>query len=81
MKCLSAAELGPRPKRADDWDTVSSGSDDAFSMQRRRCRPSTCPKLQLLCRYARAASPRAASNLLMKRVTVSEKECSFVLDE
>ena len=21
MKCLSAAELGPRPKRADDWDT------------------------------------------------------------
>jgi len=21
MKCLNAAELGPRPKRADDWDT------------------------------------------------------------
>ena len=21
MKCLSAAELRPRPKRADDWDT------------------------------------------------------------
>ena len=22
MKCLSAAELRPRPKRADDWDTA-----------------------------------------------------------
>eukprot|EP00964_Phaeocystis_antarctica_P164493 scaffold142738_cov136-Phaeocystis_antarctica.AAC.1 len=45
---------------------------------RRRSRPC---RLQLLCRYARAASLRAASNLLMKRVTVSEKECSFVLGE
>ena len=26
MKCLSAAELGPRPKRADDWDTELSDS-------------------------------------------------------
>ena len=26
MKCLSAVELGPRPKRADDWDTELSES-------------------------------------------------------
>jgi len=27
MKCLSAAELGPRPKRADDWDTDRAASE------------------------------------------------------
>ena len=27
MKCLSAAELGPRPKRADDWDSKTEGGD------------------------------------------------------
>eukprot|EP00964_Phaeocystis_antarctica_P097113 scaffold63297_cov30-Phaeocystis_antarctica.AAC.1 len=31
--------------------------------------------------HSRGAEVRPASNLLMKRVAVSEKECSFVLDE